>query len=113
MDERKQIGIDFVRVNDRHTMREARVDLELRIFHQLDRECSRIWKGHDLVVVAMHDEGGNVDLLQVFGKVGLGKGLDAVLLSLEASLHPLIPEIFSHPFGDLCTLPVIAEKGQA
>jgi hypothetical protein len=42
LNERKQIGIDFVCVNDRHSMRKAWVDLELRIFHQLGGKCSGI-----------------------------------------------------------------------
>lgn len=38
----------------------------------------------------MHNQGGNVDFLQVFREVGLGKSLDEIVLPLDAALHPSV-----------------------
>ena len=57
-------------MNDWHTVGKAGVDLELRIFYQFGRKRSCIQVRDYLVVIAMHDECGNVDLFQIAVKVG-------------------------------------------
>ncbi len=113
LDEGEQVRIELVRMDDRHAMWKTGVDLELSILDQLGRKGSSVRKGHDLVIVPVHDEGGNVDLLQVFGEVGLGEGVDPVVLWLETALHALIPEVVPHAFGDFGSRPVVAEEGKA
>ena len=56
--------------------------------------------GHNLIVVSVDDQGGHVDLFQVFGKVGFREGLDAVENSLESGLHGLYPEGVAQALGD-------------
>ena len=41
----------------------------------------------------MHDEDRNSDRLQIFGEIGLGKSLDALILRLGAAHHTLTPPI--------------------
>ena len=60
-----------------HAVRCALVDLEGRILDQLGGQHGRGADRHDLVIVAMQDQGRDVELLQVLGQIRLGKGLDA------------------------------------
>ena len=82
LNEREQIRIDLLCVNDGHAMRKTGIDLELRILYQLCGECPCIGERYDLVIITMHNQGGNVDFLQVFREIGLGKSFDAVALPL-------------------------------
>jgi len=52
-------------------MRRALIDLQLRVLDDLGREHGRGADGHDLVVVAVHDQRRHVDLLQIIAEVGL------------------------------------------
>ena len=61
---------------------------------------------HDLIVVAVNDQRRHVELLEVFGKVRLGKRFYAVEGVLVASAHPLKPERVNHSLRDLGTWPV-------
>src|SRR6267142_2809574 len=54
-----------------------------------------------LVVVAVQDEHGDVDRLQVLGEVGLREGLDAVVLRLRAAHHSLAPPVVDQALRDL------------
>ena len=51
---------------------------------------------HDLIVVAVDDQGGLVKLLQVVGEVRLRKRLDAVVGILVTGNHALQPEAVDH-----------------
>src|SRR5438132_14067726 len=48
----------------------------------------------------MKDERRHIELLEVFGEVRLGEGLDAVEDRLEAGLHCLEPKPVAQPLGD-------------
>jgi hypothetical protein len=48
-------------------VREALVGLQRRVLQQLGRERTGVGVGDDLVVVAMHHQRGDGDLLEVFG----------------------------------------------
>ena len=61
LDEGKQVRIELVRMDDRHAMWKTGVDLELSVLDQLGRKSSSVRKRHDLVIVPVHDEGGNVE----------------------------------------------------
>src|ERR1700722_7592414 len=97
-------------MRDGHAMREAGIDLQRRIRAQLGGQRARIRVRNDLVVVSMHDEGWDIDLLQVFGEVGFRERLDAVVGALDATLHRLEPEVLAHALGDRRSRPVVAEE---
>lgn len=46
-------------------------------------------------------------------EVGLGKSLDAIVLPLDADLHPLKLEVLAYPFGDFGSRSVIPEEREA
>ena len=54
----------------------------------------------------MHDQGRDIELLEVLGEVGLGEGLDAFVGVLEAGLHAPEPELIQHALRDLGARPV-------
>ena len=67
--------------------------LKLCVLDQLARDRRAGTDGDDLVVVTVHDEGGNVDPLEVVGEVGLAEGLDAVVGRFQPPHHPLPPPV--------------------
>ncbi|MNJ68422.1 hypothetical protein D3C77_646700 [compost metagenome] len=71
MDEGQQVGVDLVWMGGAQAVGKARVDLERACANELGAEQGRVGDRHDLVVVAMHDQHGYVDRLEVFGKIGL------------------------------------------
>src|ERR1700679_3039954 len=110
LEKREQILVDDIGVGDGHAVREAGINLQRRVGDQLGRQraCVREW--YDLVVVPVHDEGRDIDLLQVLGEVGFREGLDAVVGALDAALHSLEPEVLAYAFGDRGSRPVVAEE---
>src|ERR1035441_7717892 len=79
LEEGEQVGVDLVFEGGTHAVRGALVDLELGAFDDLGGEQASGGDGDDLVVVAVKDEGGHIELLQDLGAVGLGEGFDAVV----------------------------------
>ena len=102
----EQVGIEFVFVRVGEAVRTSWIDLQGGVFDELDRGASRGFDRHDLVIVAVDDEGWHVELLEVIGEVRLGKRLDAVELVLETSLHALQPERVANALADLSSRPV-------
>ena len=88
------------------TMRATRIDLQGPVLDEFGRSVSRGADRHDLVVVAVDDEGWHVELFQVLSEVRLGKRLDAVELVLETALHALKPERVADALADLRARPV-------
>src|SRR5215475_5473976 len=78
---------------------------------ELGRLPRRVLDGNDLVVLAVHDQGRNIDLLEVLGEIGLGEGLDALVGVLETRLHAPEPELIERTLGDVGTRPVGAIEG--
>ena len=91
-------------------MRRARIVDFLRALDQPRRFPRRILDGNDLVVLAVHDQGRDIELLEVLGEIGLGEGLDAFVSVLEAGLHAPEPELIQDALGDLGPRPVRAVK---
>ena len=60
----------------------------------------------------MHHQGRDRDGLEVVGEVGLRKGLDTVVLRLDAAHHALTPPIASYPFDDRRARAVVTIEGQ-
>jgi hypothetical protein len=54
----------------------------------------------------MKDERGHIDFLQVFGEVGLGERLDAVVAGLVPAQHALQPERITQALGNFRAFPV-------
>ena len=113
LDEREQVGVDHVGVHRAHAVREFLIDLESALLQELHRQQRGVGDRHDLVVVTVHDERGDVDHLQVLGEVGLREGLDAVVMRLRTAHHPLAPPILDHALGHLCTWTVVAVERTA
>src|SRR6185312_838747 len=76
-EELEQVSVELLLVVADEAVRSARVDLELAVLDQVDRLPRGRLDGHDLVVVAVEDQKRDVDLPEVIGEIGLGKGLDA------------------------------------
>src|SRR6516164_8916193 len=94
----------------RKTMRGTRV---VDVFHALDEAC-RFSRGvvhrHDLIILAVQDESGYIDRLQIFGEVGLRERFDAVVRILESALHAPQPELIEDALRDFRSGPVGAIK---
>src|ERR687887_2427952 len=64
-DEREQIRVDLLFVRRAHAVRQARINFQRRILDQLGRLQGRGADRYDLVIVAMQDQGRDVELLQI------------------------------------------------
>ena len=87
-------------------MWQAGIEPRRGILKQLRGKRPGICEGNDLVVLAVHHECGHIDLIQVLGEVGLGEGLDAVILGFDpppsfpaATSCLSLPEKRSRPAG--------------
>src|SRR5438270_10870060 len=89
-------------------MRKSGVYLERRVLHNLRGDQSRRTDGHDLVIVAVKDDGWHIELLEVFSEIRLRKSLDAVVMGFCASHHALQPPMLTDPFRNLGAGPVVA-----
>src|SRR5208283_2646917 len=112
LEEREQICVDLVRVGCRHPVRKPWIHLMRGVLHNLGGHQTRRADWHDLVVVAMHDEGRHIDLLEVFSEVRLRESLDAVVVGLHSSQHALQPPVFPNAFRNLGAGPVVAVEGE-
>src|ERR1039458_2062439 len=113
LDEGQQIGVDRLGLSDRHAVRESGVGLQCPVLHELRGKNRGVLIGDDLVVLSVHEQRRNVDLLQIIGEVSLGELLDAVVGRLDARLHAEAPELISDGLGDLGVWPVVAEERHA
>lgn len=89
------------------------VDDQFGVFDQAFALKPRRLDRHDLVVVAMDDQGGDVEFLQVLAKVGFREGLDAVEGVFMATHHALHPESVDQPLGRCGAGAVEAEERAA
>ena len=87
-------------------VRATRVDFKGCVFDEFGRSASRGVDRHDLIIVAVDDQGWYVELLEIFGEVRLGKRLDAVKFVLETALHGLEPECVADALANLSSRPV-------
>jgi hypothetical protein len=79
----EQVGVELFLVRVGKAVGCAFVDLQGRALDELRGGESRGDDRHDLVVIAVDDQGRNVESLQILGEVRLREGLDALLLVLE------------------------------
>src|ERR1700722_1368918 len=113
LEEGKNVGIDLVLPGDGQTVRRARIHFQGRVLNDLRRCESGGTNRHNLIIVAVDDEGGTVKPPQVPGEVRLGEGFDAIEGALDRCLHRHEPEPIERALRDFGTLPVGAEKGPA
>jgi hypothetical protein len=73
----QQVSVDRRGLGGRHAVRESVVGLQRAVLHELRGQRPGVGVGHDLVVIAVHDQDRHADLLEVLGEVGLGEGHDA------------------------------------
>src|SRR5258708_3954019 len=78
-----------------------RVDFQRRSLNNFGREKRRGADRYDLVVVAVEDECGHIELLEIFGEVSFGKRLDAVEYRFMSSHDSLEPEGIAQALRDL------------
>ncbi len=64
--EGQQVFVELVLVRAGEAVGRARIDLQGRVLDDLRGEQGRVTDWHDLVVVAVDDQGWNVELLEVF-----------------------------------------------
>ena len=84
------------------------VDFERAVLEQLRRQGRGVGDGHDLIIVAMQDEGRHRDAHQVLGEIGLREGLDAIVMRLGAAHHALAPPVPDHRLRCRCARAVEA-----
>src|SRR5919109_1964020 len=109
-EEGQQVGVDLLLMRGREAVRRARIVDFLGALDEPRRLHRRVLDGNDLVVLPVHDQGRDIDLLEVLGKIGLGEGLDAFVGVLKAGLHAPQPELIQRALGDLGARPVGATE---
>ncbi len=63
------------------------INFQDRALDNLRGEHGRVCNRHDLIVVAMNDQGRNIELLEIFGEIRLREDFDAVECTFETNLH--------------------------
>ena len=94
--ERQQVGVDLILMRGRKAVRCARIVDFLCAPDESCRLHRRVLHGNDLVVLAVYDQGRNIDLLEILGEICLGERLDAFICVLEAGLHAPEPELMQN-----------------
>src|SRR3954468_11194864 len=95
-DEAQQVGVQLLLVRRRQPVGRTGIDLQHRALDDLGGGPAGGVDGDDLIVVTVDDQRRDVDPLQVFGQIGLGELLDAIVGSLEADLHAVEPELLAN-----------------
>ncbi len=84
--------VDAVFQGGAETVRSAFVGFKDCAFDEFCLEQRCVGIGDDLVVVALDDEGGDVEFFEVFVLIGFGECLDALVNIGQASHHALLPK---------------------
>src|SRR5262245_41282413 len=87
-----------------------RKDLDPRVLDELSRPLGMAHR-NDLIVARVHDQGRDIELLEVLSEVSLRERLDALIRVLQTGLHAQGPEVIEDSLRDLGTVAVGAEKG--
>ena len=69
--EGQQIGVDLILMRGSEAVRRARIVDFLRAFDEPGRFLRRVFDGNDLIVLTMHHQGWNIELLEVLGEISL------------------------------------------
>src|SRR5882672_6808690 len=93
LQECQQIGVDLSLQRDREAVWSTRVVDSPNVLDEAFRFARRVVHRNDLIVLSVHEQSGDVELLQVFGEIGLGERLDAFVGVPQAGLHAQPPEL--------------------
>jgi hypothetical protein len=107
----EEVRVDVVLLGGAHAMCATLVDLQGRPLDQFRAQHGRVPDRHDLIVIAVQNQGWLVDSLQVLGLISLRKGLDAEIACRHAGHHALKPERLAHALGNLRARSVVAIEG--
>src|SRR2546422_7077707 len=105
-EEGQQVSVYLILMRGSEAVRRARIVDFLRALDDPGRFLRRVLDGNDLIVLTVHDQGRDIELLEVPGEIRLGECLDALVGVLEAGLHAPEPELIQRALGDLGTRPV-------
>src|SRR5690606_32720055 len=86
------------------------VNDELAARDELVRDASGDIDRYDLIVIAVHDERRNVELLQVRPEIRFRERFDRIESVLVTALHTLTPEGLDQALRSFCARPVEAEE---
>jgi len=92
LQEGQQVGVELILVRAGEAVGRTWIDLESRVLDDLGGEQGRGTDGHNLVVVAVNDQGRNIEPLAIFGAIGLRESLNAVLRAFETNGHRPAPD---------------------
>src|SRR5690606_12257086 len=95
---REYVSVELISINLSQSVRTARVDFQNTIVDQLYRQLSRSSDWNDLIIIAMNQQHRLVDGLQICGIIYFRELMNAVIMRLYSSLHPLQPECLLEPF---------------
>ncbi len=79
-------------------MRCSGVNFQLRIPNELSPDTGSHIDGNYLVVIAVHDQSRNMDLLEILGLIRFRESSYAIVKILQAGLHALQPERIAYSF---------------
>lgn len=113
LDKVQQVLIHLINIKIVNCMRSPMVDLELAMAQQLHRLHPSSLNWNNLIVIAVKHQDRNINLLQILGKVGLGKIFNAVVGGFEASIHSLLPPAPDLALALVSVGPIESEKGTA
>ena len=85
----------------RKAVRRTRIIDFLCAPYETSRLHRRVLDGNNLVVIAVQDQGRDIDLFEVLGEIGLRECLDAIVGILEAGLHAPEPELIEYALETL------------
>lgn len=94
-----------------HAVRQAWVDLQRAVLDELRGAQRRVCDRYDLIVVAVHDQYGDCDGLQVLGEVRFRERFDALVVRVRGAHHALAPPVVDQALRDLCARAVEAVEG--
>ncbi len=100
-EEGEQVGVDLVLMCGGDAVRRAGIVDVLGALDQPGGLDGGILDRNDLVILPVQDERRHVELLQVFGEVGLRECLDAFIGVQQAGLHAPEPELVECALGDV------------
>jgi hypothetical protein len=84
-----------------HAVWQPGIGFQGAMLQELDRLCPARREWANLIVLAMHDEHGNINGLEIIEEICLRQNPDAFILSLDAPHHALSPPISANTFRDL------------
>src|SRR5882762_9485270 len=94
--ERQQVCVDGLGLRGGHTVWKALIGLQRPLLQELGGQRPCVGVGDDLVVIPVHHQDGNRDLLEIVGEVRLRERDDSIVVGLRAPHHPLTPPILDH-----------------